>query len=163
VQAAHDVAHGGARLRVAGGGAAHALDEHLLPGLLGKTGGGDRLVGDSGLAVAGVLAIELLLADRTACDRRDDDERQPAEDRRLAMLRAPAAGAGGEVVSHGGLLRGRLHHCVPACRRGSPPSMWRPGVFAVGLTTPLGAARPAARPGGADLGVTPPRVRLPAG
>src|SRR5690606_5935609 len=62
---------------------------------------------------AAVVVLELLRADRAADDDGDDDERQPSEDRVLAVARAPAASARSEVVTcwgHGreALARHRL-------------------------------------------------------
>ena len=96
-----------------------ALHEHLLVGLLREAGGGDRLVGGAGLAVAGVLVGQHPLPDGAAEHGGEDDEGDPAEDRALAVVGAPAARAGGEVV----LLH--VHHRASGARallRGEPPS-----------------------------------------
>jgi hypothetical protein len=56
----------------------------------------DRLVGAAGLAGAVLLPDEGVQAGGAAADDRDGDERQPAEDRDLAVAGAPAPGAGRE-------------------------------------------------------------------
>jgi hypothetical protein len=93
-----DVADGRLELRVLDGQAVLALDEHGLGRDLGEAGGLDDLVAALGLSVAHVLVGELLLADHPAEDGREDHEGEPAEDRLLAMLRAPPAGARSEVA-----------------------------------------------------------------
>jgi hypothetical protein len=85
------------------------LDEHLLVDVVREAGGRDRAICDLGLAVAHGLVGQLLRADRAADERRDDHEGQPAEDRLLAVPRAPEPGARGEVAF--------LHH-VPSCEVG---------------------------------------------
>jgi hypothetical protein len=75
-----------------------ALDEDLLLGGVAEVGIGDRVISDLRLTVAVVLLGDRLLADGTADHERDDDERQPAEDRRLAVAGAPAAGTRSEVL-----------------------------------------------------------------
>ena len=75
----------GGERRIADLDGALALDEHLLLGGVAEVGGGDRLVGGLGLAVAVVLVGDRLLADGAGDDERDHDEGEPAEDGRLAV------------------------------------------------------------------------------
>jgi hypothetical protein len=89
-QPALDLGHGGAERRI-GGRARCRLDEH---GLLRMTREmiEDRLVGAARLAWPVLLPDERVQAGGAAADDRDRDERQPAEDRDLAMGGAPAPG-----------------------------------------------------------------------
>jgi hypothetical protein len=76
------------------------LHEHpfgLLVGLV-EAGGLDQLVGALGLADVEVGVLELLGADHAADHDGGDDERKPAEDRGLPVVRTPAAHPGCEVV-----------------------------------------------------------------
>jgi hypothetical protein len=59
---------------------------------------GEHRVDVARLARAGLVRVELLGADRVADHERGGDERDPAEDRRLLVARAPAAHAGRDVV-----------------------------------------------------------------
>ena len=92
-EAALDVADDGSEGRVARGGAV-ALDEHLLDLML-REGVVDRARGAPGLADPALSGGLGLRPDRAADRERDEHERQPAPDRLLAMLSAPAPGAGG--------------------------------------------------------------------
>ena len=94
----HRVLDGGREGGVADLHGALALDQYLLVRGLAEVGGGDRLVGGLGLAVAVVLVGDRLLADGAREEDRDDHEREPAEDGRLAMSGTPARRAGGEVL-----------------------------------------------------------------
>ena len=103
LEAAHDVPHGGGHLRIAG---ALALHEHLLARLLGEAGGLDDHVAALGLAAAGRRLVEVVLADLAADDDGEDDEQDPADDGRLAVLGAPSTDARCEVLRlHRRLLR----------------------------------------------------------
>jgi hypothetical protein len=83
-----------------------ALDEHLLAGLLGEAGGLQRHVAALGLAAAPCGLVEVVLADLAADGHGEDDEEDPAEDRRPAVLCTPPADARREVPGlHGRLLR----------------------------------------------------------
>ena len=77
------------------------LDEHDLALLVLdlREAGLDRLRGTGGLADGVVALVEVLGADRAADEDRRDHEREPAEDRGLPVVRAPAAHAGGQVVA----------------------------------------------------------------
>ena len=112
-EAAHDVAHGGGDL--ADHRRALALDEHLLAGLLGEARGRDEHVAALGLAAARRGLVDLVLADPPADDGGEDDEHDPAEDGRLAVLRAPSTGSCREIA---GLIR----TCAPSGRRGRTAS-----------------------------------------
>jgi hypothetical protein len=103
LEARHHVLDGGVERGIADLDRALALHEHLLVRGLGEVGGGDRAVGDLGRAVAVVLVGDRALADGAAEHEGDDDEREPAEDRRLAVLGAPAARAGRDVRGLHGL------------------------------------------------------------
>ena len=92
----HDVRHHAAELRVAGAGAVLALDEDALVGVLGEVLRGD-LVGTPGLADAEVGVVERPGSDRAADEHGGDHEGEPAEDRLLPVVRAPAARARCEV------------------------------------------------------------------
>ena len=86
------------------------LDQHELgqSAGLGEAGLLEDLVGAVRLADVVVLVVDRLLADSRADHDRGDDERKPAEDRELAMARAPSPHAGGDVS------RGmRSGHCLP--------------------------------------------------
>ena len=83
------------------------------------TGNGESRAADQAIAAAGVLVGQPPLPDGAPEHGREDDERDPAEDRALAVMGAPAARAGGEVV-----LR-HVHHRASGARallRGEPPS-----------------------------------------
>ena len=98
LQAAHDVLHGGRHLRIAGLDRALALHEHLLAGLVGEACGLDDHVAAHGLAVALRRLVDVVQADLAADDGGEDDEQDPAEDGRLAVLGAPSTGARCEVA-----------------------------------------------------------------
>ena len=71
----------------------------------------DDLLGATGLSDPELVLVELLHAHRPADDGGRDDEREPPEDRGLAVARAPAAHAGGDGVgalqgSHAGISPG---------------------------------------------------------
>ena len=95
LEPAHDVPHGGGVTRIAG---ALALHEHLLARLLGEAGGLDDHVAALGLAAARRRLVEIVLADLAADDDGEDDEQDPAEDGRLAVLGAPSTDARCEVA-----------------------------------------------------------------
>ena len=97
-EAAHDVLHGGGHLRIVGPGGALALHEHLLAGLVGEARGLDDHVAALGLAAALRRLVDLVQADPAADDGGEHDEQDPAEDGRLAVLRAPSTGACCEVA-----------------------------------------------------------------
>jgi len=82
-----------ARIARAAGGRLH---EHLLLGMT-RVMVEDRLVGAAGLAGPVLLPLERVQAGGAAAERRGDDERQPAENRRLAVPGAPAPRPGGKV------------------------------------------------------------------
>ena len=86
------------------------LDEDLLAGRL-REGVLDDLVGSSGVAGQALLVGGDRLRTEAAADEDgEDDEGEPYEDGLAAVLRAPATGAGGEVLLfHGGSL-GRMGH-----------------------------------------------------
>ena len=96
------------------------LDEDLLTSRL-REGVLDDLVGAGGVAGQALLVGGDRLGAEAAADQRGDDhEGEPAEDRLLAMLRAPATGSRGEVLLfHGGSL-GRKRHAGIAHRPGPP-------------------------------------------
>ena len=94
----HDVVDRGGELRVAVRGLALALHEHLLAGLLREACSRDGLVGGARLAVAHVLVRQVVHTDGAADEGGEDDEEDPTEDRALAVLCAPATGAGSEVL-----------------------------------------------------------------
>ena len=94
VEPEHDVLDGGHDLRIAD---TVALHEHPLTGLLGEAGGVDDHVAALGLAVALRRFVDVVLADLAAEDGGQDDERDPAEDGRLAVLRTPTTGTSREV------------------------------------------------------------------
>ena len=73
-----------------------ALDEHALAGRLHELLV-EKLVDAARLAHAGGVLVDLGGAADDAEGEGDDDEREPAEDRGLAVLRAPPAHAPGEV------------------------------------------------------------------
>ncbi len=81
-----------------GSSAALALDQHQLARLVGEAGGRDDHVAALGLAAARRRLVDLVQADPAADDGGEDDEQDPAEDRGLAVLRAPATGSGGEIA-----------------------------------------------------------------
>ena len=126
-ESAHDVLDGRGDLRVID---ALALDQHLLAGLVGETGGRDEHVAPLGLAAAGRRLVDLVQADPSADDGGEHDEQDPAEDGRLAVLRAPSTGSRGEItglIQRPVLLQGAggTGCSLPghAARRG-----WQPGV-----------------------------------
>jgi hypothetical protein len=109
-----------------------ALHEHLLVGLLREAGGGDRLVGGAGLAVAGVLVGQHPLPDGAAEHGGEDDEGDPAEDRALAVvaLQRPARAA-------------RLFFCMcTTVQRCKGPTTRRAAVSRFGSPQPRRAALP---------------------
>jgi hypothetical protein len=116
----HDVVDGGGEAGVAAREPALALHEHLLAGLLREAGIRDGLVGSTGLAVAHVLVGEVVDADRTADHGGEDDEEDPAENRALAVLCAPATGAVGEVFLGHATHRRSAPGFLPG---GEPPSI----------------------------------------
>ena len=77
------------------------LDQDDLALLVGglREAGLDDLGRGAGLADGEVVVLEVLRADRAADDDGRDDEREPAEDRGLPVVRTPAAHAGCEVVA----------------------------------------------------------------
>ena len=77
-----------------------ALDEHelRLDVLVGEAGALEDLVGLLGLADVRVGVVDLLGADDVADEQRGNDERKPAEDRGLPVVRAPATHPGRDVV-----------------------------------------------------------------
>ena len=77
------------------------LDDHALD-VLGREVLVDQLVGLARVADVGLLVLGRLDAERAADDQRDDHEGEPAEDRLLAVLGAPAAHTGSKVVLHCG-------------------------------------------------------------
>ena len=84
--------------RGAVGGERPALDEHgLACGLL--EAGVEDPGGPAGLARERVVVAELLRAHGSADHDHRDHEREPAEDRRLAVTCAPAAHPGGDVAA----------------------------------------------------------------
>jgi hypothetical protein len=99
LEAAHDVPHGGRHLWIIGRDRALALHEHLLAGLVGEARGLDDHVAALGLAVAGRRLVEVVVADLAADDDGEDDEQDPADDRRLAVVGAPVGRAGGGRVA----------------------------------------------------------------
>jgi hypothetical protein len=149
LEARDDILDGGRELRITDLHGALALHEHLLLRGVAEIGLRDGLVGDLGRAVAVVLVCDGLLADGSRQEHRDHDERQPAEDRGLAMSGAPPRGAGGEVLG--------LHW-------GSPPMKLREsdtGRF--GLRTPRSMGEdwcPAVRTT-SPASVRPVRTRIP--
>jgi hypothetical protein len=92
---AHDVLHGRGDLRII---RALALDEHLLARLIREPGGRDEHVAPLGLAAARRRLVDLVQPDPSADDGGEHDEQDPAEDGRLAMLRAPSTGSRGEIT-----------------------------------------------------------------
>src|SRR6185437_404028 len=93
-EAALRVADDGSEGCVARGGAV-ALDEHLLDLVL-REGIVNRARGAPGLADPALSRAPGLGPDRVADREGDERERQPAPDRFLAMLSAPASGARGQ-------------------------------------------------------------------
>ncbi len=109
-----------------------------------------HLVGSVGLADVGVVLIDLLRPHGRADGDRHDDEREPPEDRLLAVTRAPTAHPGREVV---GTLEGRHFEISPSCWRSSQSRtglagsvIRQAGVFTFG--DPNVGRRTAARWGG---------------
>ena len=102
LEPAHDLAGGGGRGGIAG---ALALNEHLLARALGEAGGLDDHVAALGLAAPGGRVVEVVLADAAADDHGEDDEQDPAEDGRPAVLGAPSTDARCKVA--------RLHFRSP--------------------------------------------------
>ncbi len=124
---------------------AAALDEHLLVGLVGEAAVVDRAVGDLRAAVARVRVVELLGADGASDDEGGDDERKPAEDGLLAVLRTPSRGARSEIPAlqggaSSGELRGRKGPIARSRLRAHPP-IEAPGQRPCGYP-PTGAGRP---------------------
>ena len=74
-----------------------ALNEHLFVGPLREVVV-QYLLGTSRLADAIVVLRNVSGPDGAADQHRRDDEREPAEDRRSAVLRAPAPGARRQVT-----------------------------------------------------------------
>ncbi len=76
------------------------LDQNDLALLVGGRGEArlDQRVGRAGLADCEVARLEVLRADGGADDDGRGDEREPAEDRGLPVVRAPAAHPGRDVV-----------------------------------------------------------------
>ena len=72
-------------------GAVLGLDEHHLAGRLLEARVVQRLRGAAGLADAGLGRVERLRADGVADEERDEDEGDPAEDRRLRVRTAPTS------------------------------------------------------------------------
>jgi len=97
LEALYDVRDGGGDLRITALDRALALDEDLLARGVREVGGVHQHLGALRLAVAHLGGRQLLLADLRAADGGDHDEEYPAEDGDLAVLRAPSAGAPGEV------------------------------------------------------------------
>src|SRR5215203_2253384 len=58
----------------------------------------ERVLGATRLAGVLIGAVNRVLTDGVADRERQDHETEPAEDRRLAMPRAPTPGAGGKVA-----------------------------------------------------------------
>ena len=85
-----------------------ALDEHLLACMVGEATG-DDLVGATAFPRAEILVALVDHAGRRADEDGRDDERQPAEDRGLAVSSAPPPGAGRKV----GLVPHRPHPPIP--------------------------------------------------
>ena len=132
--------HGGLELRVRHLALTARLNQHRLVGAVGEVRGGDRLVGDPGGAVAGVLVGELLRADGVADREGDDDEREPSEDGGLAVPGAPVSGARGEVP---------LGHCGPPRRTFGSPRRLPGGTRLVGrVPRRLGMGSPTGGPVG---------------
>ena len=77
------------------------LDEHGLVDRVVEAAVVDDLQRAAGVAGLGVGGVEGLGADDAAERDGDDDEREPPEDRGLAVGCAPAAHAGGEVLRLG--------------------------------------------------------------
>ena len=114
LQAAHDVHHGSGHRGIVG---ALALDEHPLARLFGEAGGLDDHVAALRLAAAGRRLVEIVLADLAADDDGEDDEQDPAEDGRPAVLGAPTTDARCEIAGlHDGLPPKWFVHCKRACR-----------------------------------------------
>jgi hypothetical protein len=63
-----------------------------------QAGALERRLGPVRLAGECVGAVDLVLADGVAEEDGEDDKPKPAEDRGLAVRRAPVAGTGGEVL-----------------------------------------------------------------
>ena len=128
---AHDVLHGGGHLRIAGLDRALALHEHLLAGLVGEARGLDDHVAAHGLAVALRRLVDVVQADLAADDGGEDDEQDPAEDGRLAVLRAPSTGARCEIAGlHQDLssFKGGGEDCRAASQRGARRKWGQTGV-----------------------------------
>jgi len=83
------------------------LDQHLLNGALTRKLLGERLLRQPRLAVPALSGLEGHHARGAADHKRHDHEREPAEDRRLAVSGAPTCGTGGEIRPsvHGTNLR----------------------------------------------------------
>jgi hypothetical protein len=109
----HRLAHGWVgRLAALG-----RLDQDVLVVLLAEVIV-DQAVGLAGLPDVVVLVGRLLDADGAADDEGDRDEGQPAPDRLLAVLGAPAAGTRSESV--------RVHAIrVAVCAPSRHPGHWR--------------------------------------
>ena len=121
LEALDDVVDGGGEaLVVVRDLAALGLDQYLLARLLREAGGGDRLVGALRLAVAHVLVRQHALADGAADHGGQHDEEDPSENGALPVLRAPAPGAGGEVVLLHAIHPGSGPETLPG---GEPPSI----------------------------------------
>ena len=90
-----------------------ALDEHLLDLVL-REGVVDGALGGSGLADTALSGVLSLRADGAADRECEKHERQPAPDRLLAMLRAPAPHPRRQV--HGPSRRARPAGRTPAAR-----------------------------------------------
>ena len=74
------------------------LDEHELALLVSREAAvADDVVACAGLADVRVGLVDLLRAYGRPDHERGDDEREPAEDRRLAVARAPATHPGRDV------------------------------------------------------------------
>jgi hypothetical protein len=96
VQAPAYVVDRGAKRRIAGL-QRRALDEYELFVVLGVRIGDDP-VGGAGVADAGLVVGQRVRSDLCADDESKDDERDPSQDRGLAVRGAPAPGTGCDVA-----------------------------------------------------------------
>ena len=112
LEARRDVTHRGGHLKIV---RALALHEHLLAGPVGEARGRDDLLAALGLAAPPRRVVEIVLADLAADDGGEDDEQDPAEDGRLAVLGAPSTCAGCGIAGlHRALLGRRFLRCKAA-------------------------------------------------
>src|SRR3954454_14150016 len=171
-QAGDDRFDAGADLRVPRSERALALHEYLLAGLLAEVRGVDDHVAALALAVAGRRVGDVVLADLAADQGGRDHEQDPAEDRRLAVLRAPASGArrAAAVLHWAASLRTveRTACTLPARRASTQPgdrprSRGLAGVSGRGASPRTDVGRPLTRGHSADHGGSspPPLDRAP--